>query len=81
MRNNNNPQCPYCGAEKTHKHGKRQTTPGDQRYRCPTCEKTFRIDKKTHCGPPPIGWRPMTNAERQRRWYVKRRKRNNGIIE
>lgn len=31
--------CPLCGHEKAHKHGK--TAKGIQRYKCPHCEKTF----------------------------------------
>jgi len=32
-------QCPLCGHDKAHKHGK--TSKGGQRYWCPHCEKTF----------------------------------------
>lgn len=32
-------QCPLCGHDRTHKHGK--TSKGGQRYLCPCCEKTF----------------------------------------
>lgn len=31
--------CLLCGHEKVHKHGK--TSKGKQRYKCPTCGKTF----------------------------------------
>ena len=32
-------ECPLCGHDKTHKHGK--TSKGSQRYLCPTCQQTF----------------------------------------
>ncbi len=32
-------ECPLCGHEKAHKHGK--TSKGGQRYLCPNCDKTF----------------------------------------
>ena len=32
-------QCPLCGHDRAHKHGK--TSKGGQRYLCPCCEKTF----------------------------------------
>ncbi|RQH22409.1 IS1 family transposase, partial [Okeania hirsuta] len=32
-------ECPLCGHQKTHKHGK--TSKGSQRYYCPECLQTF----------------------------------------
>jgi transposase-like protein len=32
-------ECPLCGHDKTHKHGK--TSRGNQRYYCPLCRQTF----------------------------------------
>ena len=32
-------QCPLCGHDRVHKHGK--TSKGGQRYLCPCCAKTF----------------------------------------
>ena len=31
-------ECPLCGHDKTHKHGK--TSKGNQRYYCPNCQQT-----------------------------------------
>ena len=32
-------ECPLCGHEKPHKHGK--TSKGSQRYFCPSCQQSF----------------------------------------
>ncbi len=32
-------ECPLCGHQKTHKHGK--TSKGSQRYYCPVCKQSF----------------------------------------
>ncbi len=31
--------CPHCGGDRLHKHGK--SPHGEQRYRCPKCQKAF----------------------------------------
>lgn len=40
-------ECPLCGYEKTHKHGK--TSKGNQRYYCPNCQQTHTETFDTIC--------------------------------
>lgn len=58
-------RCTRCNSIQTKKKGR--TSSGTQRYQCKKCGKTFSLDPK-RSGPKPIYDRPMTNAEKQRRW-------------
>jgi len=64
--------CPNCGNSKTWAHGRHRGRKKLPRRFCPTCGKTFTI------GPvvghrPPLGDRPLSRSEIQRR-YRERRK-------
>ena len=63
--------CPRCGSNRAYNNG--LTPAGSQRYKCADCRKTWTIiPKKT--GRPILG-HPMTNAERQRRYQARQRKK------
>jgi transposase-like protein len=62
-----NPPCPHCQETRTLKCGKNSAD--TQRYKCPGCSKKFVENPKPPTGAKPIGDRPLTNAEHQKRWY------------
>lgn len=66
---NTNPRCPHCGGESV-KNGRQN---GKQRYRCKSCDRTYRIAPRKS-GNRSIGSRPMTDAERARKYRARRKK-------
>ena len=65
------PTCPHCGG-KCRKDGR--TSSNIQRYRCTACGK--RHSASGLAGRPADGDRPLTNAERQKRWRDNRKKQS-----
>ena len=57
--------CPHCGNDRTHAHG--HTEAGNDRFFCASCKRTFTIVK------PKPRKKPLSNAERQRRFQAKKR--------
>ena len=61
--------CKHCGSPNVKKNGHYK---GRQRYRCKDCGKSCTAGDRPRGGQP-IGDRPMTGAERWRRWRDKHR--------
>ena len=59
-------ECIFCG-NKARKDGRTPT--GKQRYFCPHCNKHFVERELRKRGTKPIGSKPMSNADRQSKWY------------
>lgn len=58
--------CKRCGSHRTKKHT--ATSSGTPRLWCKDCGRPFTLGDRPRGGSKPKGDRPMTNAERQRRW-------------
>jgi transposase-like protein len=71
LRNTDNPHCRQCPEPHVLKNGK---TNGIQKYKCPMCNHMWHEDSvPTQIGRKPLDEVPMTNAERYRKWYAKKK--------
>ncbi len=62
-------QCPECRSDNTRRNGR--TKAGRQTYRCKDCGRRFTGNPEGR--PPVLGDRPLTEAEKKRRYRQKKR--------
>ena len=66
------PACPACGNDRCHSHS--MTKAGSPRFRCTVCKKVFTISDRGRGQP--RSPKPLSNAERQRRFKQKKKLAN-----